>query len=82
MRRKARARRLPKKPPAERRWRVLQGSDGAALTNWMSEVAAHRFMRKVGGRVQTWDEFVAAWRERYPLKPRARKPPPAPAPPP
>jgi hypothetical protein len=70
-----RARPLPKKPPETKRWRVRQkrrdaASHGAALTSWMPELDARRFATRVGGYVETWDEFVKLWRELYPLKKR------------
>lgn len=75
--RKERRPRLPKAPPIEQRWRVLQGSDGAALTAWTTEMEARRFAKRfakrVGGRVETWDQFVSAFRARWPLKGKPRK---------
>lgn len=72
-----RARPLPKTPPEHQRWRVRQGrnhaSPGAVLTGWKSELDARRFAVRVGGYVETWDEFVALWRELYPLAPRSRR---------
>jgi hypothetical protein len=73
-----RAQPLPRKPPEPNRWRVLQGrgdpdSYGAALTGWKPELDARRFAAKVGGIVETWDEFVRAHRALYPLAPRRRR---------
>jgi hypothetical protein len=70
-----RARPLPKAPPASHRWRVRQGrgdprSHGAVLTSWMPELDARRFAAKVGGYVETWDQFVTLWRTLYPLAPK------------
>jgi hypothetical protein len=64
--------RRPKAPPAACRWRVLQGSDGAALTGWKSEFEARRFAERIGGTVETWDQFVRAFRARCPLKRKPR----------
>jgi hypothetical protein len=58
---------LPKAPPESHRWRVRQG-DGAVLGGWVPELDARRFAAKVGGCVETWDQFVALWRRLYPLK--------------
>jgi len=70
---RARSKPLPRKPPESHRWRVRQGrgdpgSHGAVLTEWMPELDARRFAGKVGGYVETWNEFVKLWRELYPLK--------------
>lgn len=65
-----RAKPLPKAPPETHRYRVRQGSDGAGLTGWKTEFEAHRFARRVGGYVETWEEFVKLWRDMYPLKKR------------
>jgi hypothetical protein len=67
-----RAKPLPKAPPESHRWRVRQGcgdpaSHGAVLTGWMTQLEAVRFANKVGGYVETWDEFVKLWRTLYPL---------------
>lgn len=75
-----RAQPLPKTPPEPNRWRVLQGSGdpdsyGAALTDWKPELDARRFAARVGGIVETWEEFVRDHRARYPLAPKKpRKP--------
>lgn len=68
-----RARPLPPKPAVSHRWRVRQGrgdpeSYGAVLTSWMTQIEARQFAAKVGGYVETWDEFVKLWRTLYPLK--------------
>lgn len=73
-----RAKPLPKKPPESHRWRVRQGrgdpaSHGAVLTEWKTQIEATQFARRVGGYVETWDEFVALWRALYPLAPRKRR---------
>lgn len=68
-----RSRPLPRKPPEVNRWRVLQGRDGAVLTDWMPEFSAHQQAGQVGGTVETWDEFVARWRQIYPLAPRKKR---------
>jgi hypothetical protein len=66
-----RAKPLPKAPPESRRWRVRQGDHGhppgAVLTGWMSQLEVIQFAAKVGGSVETWDEFVKLWRTLYPL---------------
>lgn len=76
-----RAKPLPKKPPESHRWRVRQGrgdigSHGAVLTGWKTQIEARLFAAKVGGYVETWEEFVALWRKLYPLaerRPRSRR---------
>lgn len=73
-----RAKPLPKRPPESHRWRVRQGrgdaaSHGAVLTGWKTEIEARRFAIRVGGYVETWDEFVTLWRTLYPLKPRGKR---------
>lgn len=70
---RGRAKPLPRKPPESHRWRVRQGrgdcgAHGAVLTNWMSQIEALNFAKKVGGYVETWDEFVVLWRKLHPLK--------------
>ncbi len=70
---RSRAKPLPKKPPESHRWRVRQGrgdsaSRGAVLTAWKTQIEARIIAAKVGGYVETWDEFVALWRTLYPLK--------------
>lgn len=70
-----RAKPLPRKPAESHRWRVRQGrgdpgSHGAVLTDWMPQLDARRFAAKVGGYVETWDEFVKLWRTLYPLAPK------------
>jgi hypothetical protein len=70
-----RARPLPKAPPESHRWRVRQGrgdsgSHGAVLTGWKTEIEARGYAKRVGGYVESWDEFVKLWRVLYPLKPR------------
>lgn len=72
---RVRAKPLPKAPPESHRWRVRQGrgdpgSHGAVLTGWKSEIEARGFAAKVGGYVETWDEFVKLWRTLYPLAPK------------
>lgn len=67
-----RAKPLPKAPPESHRWRVHQGrgdtgSHGAVLTGWKTQIEARQFAAKVGGYVETWDEFVKLWRTLYPL---------------
>lgn len=64
--------RLPNKPPEDRRWRVLQ-ADGAPLSQWGDQISAMRKAARVGGFVETWDEFVKRWRALYPLKTKPRK---------
>ena len=71
----ARAKPLPKAPPGNQRWRVRQGSDGAVLTSWTSEIEARRFAVNVRGYVETWEEFVVMWRALYPLKSKPRRSP-------
>lgn len=75
---RVRAKPLPKAPPEHQRWRVRQGrgdsaSHGAVLTGWKTQIEARLFARKVGGYLETWDEFVKLWRTLYPLK-RSFKP--------
>lgn len=73
-----RAKPLPKAPAESHRWRVRQGrgdpgSHGAVLTSWMTQLEARQFARKVGGYIETWDEFVKLWRTLYPLaKPKKK----------
>lgn len=72
---RTRAKPLPKAPPEPLRWRVRQGrgdstSHGAVLTSWKSEISARVFAARVGGYVETWDEFVVLWRTLYPLAPK------------
>ncbi len=72
-----RAKPLPRMPPESHRWRVRQGrsdtgSHGAVLTGWMTQIEARLFAGKVGGYVETWDEFVTLWRTLYPLAPKRR----------
>lgn len=67
-----RAKPLPKAPLESHRWRVRQGrgdpgSHGAVLTGWLSQHEAAFHARRVGGYVETWDEFVKLWRTLYPL---------------
>jgi hypothetical protein len=69
---RTRAKPLPKAPPESHRWRVRQARDGACLTSWMTEIEARQFARRVGGSIETWDEFVKLWRTLYPLKRPAR----------
>ena len=64
---------LPRKPPEPKRWRVLQASNGAALTVWKPELDARRFAARVGGIVETWDEFVRQHRALHPLAPRRKR---------
>lgn len=71
---------LPRTPPEPNRWRVCQVSDdpdlhGAALTDWRPELDARRFAARVGGYVETWEEFVREHRALHPLAPKPpRKP--------
>jgi hypothetical protein len=70
-----RAKPLPRKPAESHRWRVRQGrgcpaSHGAVLTGWMTQFEARQFAARVGGYVETWDEFVKLWRTLYPLAPK------------
>jgi len=72
--------RLPKRPPADRRWRVLQFNRalqptdlGVALTGWITEIEARAHAHQVRGIVETWDQFVVAFRARWPLKRKPRK---------
>lgn len=51
---------------------AMEASHGAVLTGWKTELDARRFAVKVGGYVETWDEFVVLWRLLYPLAPRRR----------
>jgi len=73
-----RAKPLPKAPHESHRWRVRQGrgdpgSHGAVLTSWMPEIDARRFAAKVGGYIETWDQFVKLWRTLYPLAPKRKR---------
>lgn len=70
-----RAKPLPKAPPQSHRWRVRQGHDGAVLTGWKTQIEARLHAGRVGGYVETWDQFVALWRQLYPLKnpPRTKR---------
>lgn len=78
---KRRAKPLPKAPPESHRWRVRQArgaasSHGAVLTGWKTQIEARLFASKVGGYVETWDDFVKLWRMLYPLaskKPRSKR---------
>jgi hypothetical protein len=68
--------RLPKAPPFDLRWAVLR--DDVKITRWTNELSANRIaaelvLRGARAEVVTWDKFVAAWRVRYPLKPRRTK---------
>lgn len=63
-----RAKPVPKAPPESHRWRVRQGHDGAVLTGWKTQIEARQFAVKVGGYVETWEQFVKLWRTLYPLK--------------
>jgi hypothetical protein len=83
---------LPKRPRLRRapkphaRWRVVKDigagdriDDMMALTGWMTEVEAGIHCKRLGFAhfVQTWDEYVALFRKKYPppaRKPRPRKP--------
>lgn len=71
-----RAKRLPKAPPDGQRWCVLK--DDVQVTPWTDEVSAKRraadlVLRGSRAEIFTWDQFVAAWRARYPLKPRSKR---------
>lgn len=68
-----RAKPLPKAPPESHRWRVRQGRDGTVLTAWVPEIDARRIAARVGGSIETWDQFVAMWRQLYPLAKKTRK---------
>lgn len=73
-----RAKPLPKAPPESHRWRVRQSrgdpaSHGAVLTGWKPELEARRFAQRVGGYIETWDQFVKLWRTLYPLKAKPRR---------
>jgi hypothetical protein len=66
--------RLPKAPPAGRRWRVVS-EGGVALGPWEDEISARRDVdgQRTKGyavEVQSWESFVRQWRQRYPLKKR------------
>ncbi len=68
------SRRLPRAPAPEHRWRaVARGDAWGARTGWITELAARQYVRTYGGAdIQTWDEFVALWRQKHPLKPRGK----------
>src|SRR6185295_14738120 len=77
-----RAKRLPKAPHPDRRWRVLEPNYrlhyselGKPLTRWMSEASARAYAAERGGIVESWGQFVIAWRSVYPLKKQKRPPP-------
>lgn len=71
---KARRPRRERAPPEGKRWRVLQNvlhpSGPCVLTSWMSELAARQFARRVNGSVETWEQYLAWFAERYPKPPR------------
>ncbi len=71
-----RARPLPKAPPEHERWRAIRrsGLGYAIMTAWTTEFEAHAEAKRCLGEVETWGEFVKAWRIAYPLKnPRRKK---------
>lgn len=73
-----RAKPVPKAPAPEHRWRVVEARSGwAPRSRWQTELGARRCAIG-GGVIQTWDQFVALWRQQYPLKPRGK---PRPIPP-
>lgn len=74
-----RAKRLPKAPPPSRRWQVLKWDRGLLPSQlglvelgWTTEANARAQAARTGGIVETWDQFVAAWRATYPLKKRPK----------
>jgi hypothetical protein len=71
--------RLPKAPPAERRWRVFASHDGGPrqISGWITELEARRIASENATRfVESWDDFVTWHRRTYPLAPRRRRPRP------
>lgn len=78
--------RLQRAPKPHARWRVVKDigcgdnlDDMTALTGWMVEAEARIHAQRLGFAhfVQTWDEYVALFRKKYPppaRKPRPRKP--------